>query len=353
MLIATPSSIAKPPVCRLAPSPTGAQHLGNARTFLLAYWSARSQDAKLILRVEDIDSPRVKPWATVQAIDDLAWLGIRHDGEPIIQTDRKHLYQRVLDRMIADDRVYPCTCTRTDIENAASAPHDDSLRTSAPNVLPQNDQNIDCNIDRTLVAETTIYPGTCGGWRRGDPMPPAGEFCWRFRITTEPMTLHDRVAGGVTCDPATAVGDFPVTRKGGEAAYQLAVVVDDMDAGVTEVVRGDDLLVSAFRQLQIYEYLAAAVPSHAHVPLVVGSDGRRLAKRHGDTRLSQYREQGVAPETIVAWAARTAFPNDHDLFQESETRRGSLDRWHQEMIERFDWSRLNRNPVVVDAAALG
>ncbi|MCM2373759.1 tRNA glutamyl-Q(34) synthetase GluQRS [Aporhodopirellula aestuarii] len=322
------------PVCRLAPSPTGAQHLGNARTFLLAYWSARSQNAQLILRIEDIDSPRVKPWATVQAIEDLAWLGIEHDGEPIIQTQRTELYQNLLDRLIADDRVYPCTCSRKDIETASSAPHEQSI--TRPNQLAAA---------RTVVAENTLYPGTCSGWHPGDAFPTAGSYCLRWRVDKTWMQFDDLVAGQVCCKPDESIGDFPVTRKEGVAAYQLAVVVDDIDAGVTEVVRGDDLLVSTFRQMQIYDYLGITHPTYAHVPLVVGEDGRRLAKRHGDTRLSQYREQGVAPESIVAWAARSAFGRIDGFPSETETADWTLARWHREMIERFDWAKVSRDRV--------
>lgn len=327
----------QPPVCRLAPSPTGAQHLGNSRTFLLAYWSARAQNAELILRIEDIDSPRVKPWATDQVIEDLAWLGIQYDGVPIIQTERTGLYQTVLDRMIADDRVYPCTCTRTDIEAAASAPHEHTMR--RPSTSLAND------FEQTMTAETTIYPGTCSGWHSEDPLPEAGSYCWRFRSDPAHQNFTDLVVGRVSCDPITAIGDFPVTRKEGVAAYQLAVVVDDIDAGVSEIVRGDDLLLSTFRQIQIYEYLGEPIPRYAHVPLVIGEDGRRLAKRHGDTRLSHYRDQGIAPESIVAWAARSVMNNPSDLPDPAETSDWNLRRWHAEMISRLDWARMSRQQV--------
>ena len=326
------------PVCRLAPSPTGAQHLGNARTYLIAYWSARSIGAELILRIEDIDSPRVKPWAMAQAIEDLTWLGIEYDGSPIIQTQRLAVYQATLDRMLADDRVYPCTCSRRDIEEASSAPHEQASWPLLPN-------SSFASADQTVFAESTIYPGRCRGWRFGDALPDPGSYCLRFRVTSEAMAFEDRVAGRVCCDPLTAIGDFPVTRKEGAAAYQLAVVVDDLESGVTEVVRGDDLLLSTFRQLQIYNYLGAKPPVFAHVPLVVGTDGRRLAKRHGDTRLSQYREQGMRPEAIVAWAARSAMQNNDILPDEAETQHWDLKRWHTQMIERWDWSSLAREQI--------
>lgn len=343
-------------VGRLAPSPTGAQHLGNARTFLAAFWSARSNDARLILRIEDIDSPRVKTWATAQAIEDLAWLGIEHDGEPIIQTDRADAYQIVLEKMIEDDRVYPCTCTRKDIEQAASAPHETSR--SNANLLSPVDAISPVN---SIEPETTVYTGTCSDWRNTDPVPPTGTYCWRFRMDPEPMSTDDRVAGRLVCEPATALGDFPVTRKDDPsatqpqvanqsvAAYQLAVVVDDLDSGVTEVVRGDDLIASVFRQNQIYAYLGHTPPSYAHLPLVVGVDGRRLAKRHGDTRLSWYREQGVAPEQIVGWAARTLFGNSDWFPNPPLTTKWTVDQWHRYMIERFDWAAVNQRRVVVDS----
>jgi len=325
-------------VCRLAPSPTGAQHLGNARTFLVAYWSARSQNARLLLRIEDIDSPRVKPWATAQVIEDLSWLGIEYDGEPVIQTERSDIYKEVLRRMVEDDRVYPCVCSRKDIDEASSAPHEQSVSLASPHASSGV---------HAMEPEATIYPGTCSHWRWGDSMPPAGEYCLRFRVDPRPMLLKDLVAGTVHCDPPRSLGDFPVTRKQGVAAYQIAVVVDDIAAGVTEVVRGDDLLASAFRQRQIYDYLKQTPPRYAHVPLVVGADRRRLAKRHGDTRLSWYREEGVGAKTIVAWAAHSVFGHLEDFPNLDHTHDWSLARWHQTMIDQFDWSRVNRQQIII------
>ncbi|TWT52562.1 aminoacyl-tRNA ligase [Rubripirellula amarantea] len=285
---------------RLAPSPTGAQHLGNARTFLIAFWAARSTGKRLVLRIEDVDSPRVKPWAIEQAIEDLAWLGIDWDEGPVIQTQRLKLYENALDRLINGDLVYPCTCTRKDIEEAGSAPHFDH--------------------------EPAIYPGTCSGWRNGDPMPDQGAFCWRFRLADHTVEFDDLVLGKNRCVPAEDLGDFPVTQKNGSPSYQLAVVVDDAEMGITEVVRGDDLVASTYRQLELFHALGYQAPTFAHVPLVVGTDGRRLAKRHGDSRLSHYRETGIKPEVIVDWAMQTS----------------GLDP------ASFDWSDMNRSPVIVD-----
>lgn len=308
-------------ISRLAPSPTGAQHLGNARTYLLAYWAARQADAKIVLRLEDIDSPRVKPWAMQQAVDDLRWLGIEWDegptddftGSPYVQTNRTAAYADALDRLRQSNLVYPCVCTRKDIQLAASAPH------SADGM--------------------TRYPGTCASWSQGDALPAAGSYCWRFRCPASiQRSFDDLVAGPQSSDVAARLGDFPITRKSGEFAYQLAVVVDDADMGVSEVVRGDDLIDSTFWQLELYAALGWAVPRFAHVPLVVGADGRRLAKRHGDTRLSYFRDQGVQASQVIQWAAESA----------GLAEPGSEVSHHQ-MIERFCWENVAKQRVIVDA----
>lgn len=304
---------------RLAPSPTGAQHLGNARTYLLVYWSARKRGSNLILRIEDVDSPRVKPWATQQAIDDLRWLGIEWDegpdiggpSAPYIQTERIGLYQQALQKLIDAGRLFPCTCSRKDVEAAGSAPH--------------------------FEHEGKVYPGTCAGWQQGDPLPAAGTYCWRFRAGDDSIEFDDLVLGRQACVPAEALGAFPVTQKNGHPSYQLAVVVDDGAMGVTEVVRGNDLVASTFRQIEIFRALELDVPRYAHVPLVRGDDGRRLAKRHGDTRLSHYRELGVPAAKIVSWAARTA-----GLIDEAETVESAA-----QLIERFAWDKLPSEDVIL------
>jgi glutamyl-tRNA synthetase len=285
---------------RLAPSPTGAQHLGNARTYLLAYWSARATGKKLILRIEDVDSPRIKPWATAQAIEDLRWIGIDWDEGPFVQTERLGLYEKALVQLISANQVFPCVCTRKDIEEAGSAPHFDH--------------------------EPKIYPGTCAGWQTGDPIPDKGSFSWRFRASDHDVSFDDLILGNQCCNPAKDLGDFPVTQKNGNPSYQLAVVVDDALMGISEVVRGNDLIASAFRQIELFNALGYSPPKFAHVPLVLGPDGRRLAKRHGDTRLSMYREQGVAPEKIVQWAVEST----------------GIDP------ANFDWLDLNREDIVAN-----
>lgn len=339
-----------PVVGRLAPSPTGAQHLGNARTYLLAWLAARAAGGRLILRIEDIDSPRVKPWAIEQAAEDLAWLGLDWDEGPnrpgrhgpYLQTLRTADYDRALQQLIDADAVYPCRCSRRDIEQAASAPHESPAAPGQSPAAPGQSPAVSGGISKSLAAyeanaAASRYPGTCAGWRRGDPLPTAADYCWRFRLPDEPLTVRDQLLGEFRLNAQAALGDFPVTRKNQAAAYQLAVVVDDAAMGVNQVVRGDDLLPSLVRQRAIQRVLGLPAPEYFHVPLVLGSDGHRLAKRHGDTRLATFRKQGVAAERIIGWAAHSLRlrPSDAALAA-------------AELLEHFAWERIHRQAVTVD-----
>jgi glutamyl-tRNA synthetase len=267
------------PKARLAPSPTGAQHVGNARTFLIAWVAARTQRAHITLRIEDIDSPRIKPGATEQIVAELRWLGLDWDEGPIIQTERLALYEEALERLKEQELVYPCTCSRSDVAQAASAPH--------------------------LEHEGPAYPGTCSHRHAADAASLEGRsFAWRFRVTDSPSFV-DGFRGPTLIDLKEMGGDFVVWKSSRTPAYQLAVVVDDAALGITEVLRGDDLIPSTPRQLLLYRALGWPAPRFIHVPLVVGPDGRRLAKRHGDTRLSALRAANVQPDALVgllAWS---------------------------------------------------
>jgi glutamyl-tRNA synthetase len=294
-------------VGRLAPSPTGALHLGNARTFLLAWLSVRSRGGTLRLRIEDIDGPRVKPEATQQAIADLRWLGLDWDGEVMVQSTRLPRYREAAERLVATGAAYPCT--RTEVETAASAPHE-------------------------AGDDGPVYPGTCRGRfasRAAAKAATGRDAALRFRVDVEAVPFADAFAGAM---PGRVRGDFVVQKRDGGPAYQLAVVVDDAAQGITEVVRADDLLPSTPRQLLLYRALELAPPRFVHVPLVVGADGLRLAKRHGDTSLRALRERGVSAERLAG----------HLAFLCGLRPRGAscLPR---DLLQEFAWERLPHRAV--------
>jgi glutamyl-tRNA synthetase len=274
---------------RLAPSPTGAQHLGNARTYLAAWLIARTRSGRLLLRIEDLDTPRTKTGADTQILLDLEWLGLdwdsgEHPQRYTLQSQRTSRYHELLEDLKSRDIVYPCTCSRTDIENASSAPHESQL-------------------------DGAVYPGTCAGNSVADATQLDNldqKYAWRFRFSTgESMTWDDEFCGIQSCIPSQVLGDFIVARNYGPIAYQLAVVADDHDSGINHVVRGNDLIYSTYRQLAIYNAFQWQPPSWLHIPLVVGPDGKRLAKRHGDTRISTLRSLGWKPETIIGMIAKS------------------------------------------------
>ncbi len=266
---------------RLAPSPTGALHLGNARTFLLNWLLVRSAGGSLPVRIEDLDGPRVKPGAGERALEDLRWLGIEGDGEPLLQSSRAPAHGAALDRLARAGLAYPCVCTRKEVGTAASAPHEGE---GGP-----------------------PYPGTCRG-RFADAAEARAESgrepAWRFAVPAgREVSFEDGFRGPVRDVPSRTTGDFVVAKRSGEAAYQLAVVVDDAFQGVDLVVRGDDLLPSTSLQILLHEAFGLRPPRYLHLPLVRGPDGRRLAKRHGDSRVARYREAGVPPGRVVGLLA--------------------------------------------------
>lgn len=267
---------------RLAPSPTGALHLGNARTFLINWAMARQNGWRVLLRMEDLDGPRIKAGASEHAIDTLRWLGIDWDEGPVYQSAETAHYREALERLIRQGEAYPCRCTRSQILAASlSAPNagDHELRypgTCRPEEVAE--------VDASLLDDTTVS--------------------WRFISPEIDTPFTDGFAGPQSFNPQNEVGDFLVATKHCQPSYQLAVVVDDARQGVTHVVRGDDLLSCTSRQLQLYRASELGPePEYWHVPLVVGPDGRRLAKRHGDTRVSHYRDLGVPAERVVGLLA--------------------------------------------------
>jgi glutamyl-tRNA synthetase len=283
------SSISKVAVVgRLAPSPTGGLHLGHARTFLVAWLAARSAGGRVILRIEDLDPTRNCPDAVRGIIDDLQWLGLDWDegpdiggpSGPYLQSQRLAHYEEAWRRLSATESIYPCTCSRSEIARSALAPH--------------------------VEDEGPTYSGTCS-WRSVADARSLGDtpIAWRFRVPAGPVEWDDLVRGRCCVDPRVHGGDFLVARGSRAPSYQLAVVVDDAAMGVTQVIRGDDLLSSTPRQALLYRQWGWPVPEFGHVPLAMTPDGRRLAKRAGSIKLATLRERGANPRRLVGWIARS------------------------------------------------
>ena len=267
---------------RLAPSPTGRLHLGHARSFVAAWWHARAAGGRVALRSEDLDRTRCKPEYEDAFLRDLEWLGLTWDGPLLRQSDDLTPYTEATDRLLAAGRAYACTCTRKDILSAQSAPH--------------------------ASGEELRYPGTCRGrWSdvaaaESTTGTPAGV---RFAVGDAPVTYTDELAGPQRHHPQAECGDFLLLRRDGVISYQLAVVVDDARQGVTEVLRGSDLLPSAARQMLLQRDLDLPRPRQLHVGLVRDPEGRRLSKRDGDLELAELRERGLEPDRLITWAARS------------------------------------------------
>ena len=306
-------------VGRLAPSPTGALHLGNVRTFMIAWLRARAQHGKVIMRMEDLDHPKDKPGAAAQAIEDLKWLGFDWDEE-YVQSERKAIYAEATEALFKAGHIYPCVCSRKDVESAQSAPHsgDQLFYPGTCRGRFSSYQEAKSFIGEAesipLLNKDITNSSNSGG---KDSSAPKRLPCWRFRVSpATTVSFTDAFAGAYTQNVSSTLGDFPLARDEGGAGYTLAATLDDLLMGVTEVVRGDDLLPATPAQILLARALQNlnhrnfslftfhfSLPAYCHVPLVVGPDGRRLAKRHGDTRISYYREQGRTPEEILGFLA--------------------------------------------------
>ena len=260
---------------RYAPSPTGDLHLGNLRTALLAWLQARLQGGEFYLRIEDLDTPRVVAGSTEQLIADLTWLGIDWDGAVLYQSKRHPHYQAILDDLERRQLTYPCFCSRKELREAISAPH----------------------------GATPVYPGTCAALSaevresKSKTKLPAT----RLRVVDQVIQFDDLLQGRQSEHLPSDVGDFVVMRADGLFAYQLAVVVDDLDQGITDVVRGADLLGSTARQLYLAKLIAPSGNPirYWHVPLVNDESGERMAKRDGSYSASQWQKSGRTAEQLV------------------------------------------------------
>lgn len=309
---------------RYAPSPTGLTHLGNALSALLAWLSVRSKGGLFVWRLEDIDKARCLPGMADSALEDLAWLGLDWDEggslggphAPYDQGSRSAVYERALQRLAAKNAVFPCRRSRRDLLGLASAPH-------AGSGLPP-------------------YPihfrpeALAGDWYEQLLAHKADPAAIRLKVNATPVTYHDILSGPKTENLLESVGDFVLKRRDGFYAYQLAVVVDDIDMNINEVVRGRDLLDSTARQVFLTESLGGTVPSYAHVPLLLAADGQKLSKRDEPLALRSLREAGLSAAQVVGWLAASC---------------GLIDKARaipaKQLIECFAWSRIRNEDQTV------
>ncbi len=285
-------------------------HLGNVFAALIAWLSVRSRDGEMVLRMEDLDTQRTSAEFARVLREDLAWLGLDYDRETPPQSQRTKTYDRYFEMLQEKGLLYPCYCTRSQL-HGVNAPH--------------------------LSDGTYVYPGTC----RNLDTPPRGRVpSWRVMVTDKLWTVEDRVQGHYQLNLATDCGDMVVRRADGVYVYQLAVTVDDGEAGVTEVVRGMDLLSSAPRQMYLQELFGFPHPEYGHVPMLLAPDGRRLSKRDRDLDLGELRKH-IRPEQLLGALAFSA---------------GLIDRKEPvcaaELAGEFRWEKLKGDSIFLDAANL-
>jgi glutamyl-tRNA synthetase len=285
-------SAVRKPRGRYAPSPTGMIHVGNARTALAAWLSARSRGGRFVWRLEDLDLPRVVPGMAAAQIEDLAWLGLDWDEgpdaggpfAPYTQSERSAFYEEALRRLATAGRVFPCRLSRKDLQAMASAPHG---------------------------AEEAPYPASLRpreldpGWFEQLCAAGRPDAAIRFLVHDRPVSFRDRVQGPIEERVDLTVGDFVLKRRDGLWAYQLAVVVDDLAMEIDDVVRGADLLASTARQIQLIEALGGEPPAYAHVPLMVNARGEKLSKRDQGLTLRSLRDAGIDPEAVAGYLAHS------------------------------------------------
>jgi glutamyl-tRNA synthetase len=310
---------------RFAPTPSGEMHIGNARTALLAWLQIRHAGGEFVLRMEDIDGPRSRPALAEQILLDLRWLGLDWDEGPDVggpfgpytQSERLPRYEQAVDRLLAAGMLYPCYCSRAELLSVASAPHG-------------------------LDAEGPAYAGTCRSLSESERAERAARKTPSLRFSMPMKSVHYRdEAAGACSYPSGAGGDFVVRRADGIISYQLAVVLDDAAMRITDVLRGYDLLDSTPRQLMLYEALELAAPRFAHVPLLLGDDGKRLAKRHGALSLRALRENGVPPQRVIG--ALAAVSGLHDRIE-------SIDA--SELMNGFSLDKVPTEPITIGQAWL-
>ena len=298
------------PVGRFAPTPSGRMHLGNVFAAMVAWLSVRSRGGSLVLRMEDLDTQRTSAEFAQTLREDLLWLGLDWDVETDPQSRRSAVYDRYFEKLRDLGLLYPCYCTRSQLHNV-NAPH--------------------------LSDGTYVYPGTC----RGLTQPPADRKpAWRVQVPNKVYTLQDMGRGFYAQNLQDECGDFVVRRADGVYVYQLAVTVDDGEAGVTEVVRGMDLLGSAPRQMYLQELFGFQNPTYGHVPMLMAPDGRRLSKRDRDLDLGELQKHCTA-EAVLGTLAFSAGIIDQNVSVSA-----------RELAGEFRWERLSPDDIYLDASKL-
>ena len=301
-------------VGRFAPTPSGRMHLGNVFAALMAWVSVRSKNGAMVLRMEDLDTQRTSGEFAEILRQDLAWLGLDWDLETPAQSLRSRVYDQYFEQLRDKGLLYPCYCTRSQL-HSVNAPH--------------------------LSDGTYVYTGTCRNLSEADRAKFDRKPAWRVIVPDQVWEVEDLVQGHYTLNLATECGDMVVRRADGVYVYQLAVTVDDGEAGVTEVVRGMDLLSSAPRQMYLQELFGFSHPTYAHVPMLLAPDGRRLSKRDRDLDLGELRKH-VSPEQLIGTLAFAA---------------GLIDRQTPisaaELAKEFAWEKLQGDAIYLDASQLG
>ena len=302
------------PVGRFAPTPSGRMHLGNVFAALIAWLSVRSRDGEMVLRMEDLDTQRTSAEFAETLRDDLRWLGLTWDRETPAQSQRSAVYDKYFEILREKGLLYPCYCTRSQL-HSVNAPH--------------------------LSDGTYVYPGTCRNLTEGERAAFHRAPAWRVVVPDRVWTVEDKIQGTYRCNLATECGDMVVRRADGVYVYQLAVTVDDGEAGITEVVRGMDLLSSAPRQMYLQELFGFPHPEYAHVPMLLAPDGRRLSKRDRDLDLGILRQRLTREELlgVLAFAAGL-------IDQEVSV---SLN----ELTKEFSWKKLSGDHIFLDPTRLG
>ena len=302
------------PVGRFAPTPSGRMHLGNVFAALIAWLSVRSRDGEMVLRMEDLDTQRTSAEFAETLRDDLRWLGFTWDRETPAQSRRSAVYDKYFEILREKGLLYPCYCTRSQL-HSVNAPH--------------------------LSDGTYVYPGTCRNLTEGERAAFHRAPAWRVVVPDRVWTVEDKIQGTYRCNLATECGDMVVRRADGVYVYQLAVTVDDGEAGITEVVRGMDLLSSAPRQMYLQELFGFPHPEYAHVPMLLAPDGRRLSKRDRDLDLGILRQR-LSRETLLGELAFAAGLIDQEVSV-------SL----KELTKEFSWKKLSGDHIFLDPTRLG